>query len=64
MAIVHRDRPIISHMTVEKKLSDTVSIVSDGAAIMVIVRNSIAGIFSELSFAIDFANVKLAEQTA
>lgn len=55
MAIVHRDRPIISHMTIERKLPNGVSIVSDGAAILVVVRNSIAGVFTELANALEFA---------
>lgn len=55
MAIVHRTTPTIDTMTVTRRLSENVSIVSDGLAILVIVRNSVAGIFDELDNAIDFA---------
>lgn len=53
--MTYRITPTINTMTIEKKLSDTVSIVSDGLAILVIVRNSVAGVFDKLANATDFA---------
>lgn len=56
MAIVHRTTPTIENMSTLVQISENVRIVHDGHAILVIVRNSIAGVFDRLANATDFAN--------